>query len=214
MTKGPFQPHDFTPDDKAGDLFWASMFRSVPDEVMKGGVLVNDPKIDHGLKIERASSQYLQYALNSQFSNIIRWSFHVWFLPTFEPTDGLSHYIFDTDLTNRFYFRKQGDDVIRIRVPTGSIATINLVDYQAAWRTGEWNLFSFAAESGQQFGWLNTVEVEDTATVIAMNGASTDLYVGAANTPADYFDGQIALLKMYDAMLTVDEHIAMFSRGI
>jgi len=134
------------------------------------------------------------------------------FYPDFDPTEAVNRYFFDTDAVNRFYMRKQLDGKLRIRTPAGSLVGIGS-SYHAYWITGGRNLISFAYDGTDIVVWLNGTEIANASPGVAVGGAAVDFSVGATAAGADFFDGKIELLKLYNALLTAEDQDALWAGG-
>jgi hypothetical protein len=182
------------------------VWRSVPDEVMKGATLIGEPKIDHGLELNGVD-QAMAYALNGQFATADPWSCDLIFWPDFEPDDDSTHYIIDTVPTNAYALRKLNTNTLQIRIGGVLIKSIPLLDYQAAWKTNERNVLSVSSTSADSDALLNREKIMDADVSAWTPTDPTELIVGRSGAAASYAGGIFEMLKIYNARRTDQEHI-------
>jgi len=214
MPKGPFQPCDSLPSERARGLVWASVFRSAADEVAKGGVITGTPTINHGATLN-GTTDYITYALNGQL-NLGTIGIHCEFWPDFDYDEDASRYLFNTTNLKKYYLLKDDNaasNVLTISLGNTTITNIAAATYSALWNQSGRNLITISGTTGATDAWLNGTQILTAGATAWTAAAPTTLYVGSKHDTTEKFDGKITRLQFYNTLLTSGEHLDVWESG-
>lgn len=210
----PFLPHDTTPEERERGCVWASVFRSAADEVAKGGVISGTPVINHGAPLN-GTTDYITYPLNGQL-NLGTVSIQVEFWPDFAATDDVTRALCG-DSSDDYAIIKQNNaasNVLDIYLGGTLIVSVPSATYASLWSVGVRNLLTVSGTTGATNAWLNGTQILTADATAWAATSTTTLVAGALNGGASKFEGKLARLHYFNALLTSGEHIEAWNGGV
>jgi hypothetical protein len=122
--------------------------------------------------------------------------------------------LFDTTGSN-YYVQKlnnAGSNVLRIVLGGTTIVDVAAATYGSLWRVGQRNLLIISGTTGATDVDLNSSEIVSADATAWTHTDDAVLSVGAAITPANYFDGHISRLTIGHFLATEQEHVDAWNK--